>query len=39
MTTFTNTAPHSDDSIASFFQAAAISLAGVLAQLTVASTL
>jgi hypothetical protein len=30
---------HRDDSIATFFQAAAISLAGVLALLTVASTL
>ena len=30
---------HEDDSIATFFQAAAISLAGVLALLTVASTL
>jgi hypothetical protein len=30
---------HQDDSIATFFQAAAISLAGVLALLTVASTL
>ena len=43
MTTFTPTAslaaPRADDSIASFFHAAAISLAGVLALLTVASTL
>ncbi len=40
MTNPITTAPaHQDDSIATFFQAAAISLAGVLALLTVASTL
>ena len=39
MTTITHSSPKADDSIAAFFQAAAISLAGVLALLTVASTL
>ena len=39
MTTFTRNAPQTDDNIAAFFQAAAISLAGMLALLTVASTL